>query len=82
MALGTVTPTQTAFEDAPVSIIAQVTARGCEDEDITASLELLDSTGKEAVTIKQLTRRADSDNTDLTFRFKGGRRSKAFCFTA
>ena len=33
-------------------------------------MELLDSTGKEAVTIKQLTRRADSDNTDLTFRFK------------
>ena len=70
VALGTVTPTQTAFEDAPVSIIAQVTARGCEDENITASLELLDSTGKEAVTIKQLTRRATNDNAELTFRFK------------
>ena len=70
LALHTVTPTQTAFEDAPVSIIAQVVARGFSGEEITAQLKLLDSTGKPAATIQSLTREADEDTANLTFRFK------------
>ncbi len=70
VALGTITPTQTSFEDAPVTITAQVKARGCDEEQIVAKLQLLDSAGEASALMKELTQKADGDESELTFRFQ------------
>ena len=70
VALGKVTPTQTAFEDAPVTITAQVNAIGCKGEDITAKLELLNSMGEIATVVKEKTLPAGESESKLTFRFQ------------
>ena len=70
LALGKVTPTQTAFEDAPVTITAQVNAIGCKGEDITAKLELLNSSEEIATVVKEKTLPVDESSTKLTFRFQ------------
>ena len=69
VAVQKVTPTQTAFEDAPVTITAQVSAHGCEGEDITARLELLSSGGTAAL-VHEKTLPAGEDISRLTFRFE------------
>ena len=69
VAVQKVTPTQTAFEDAPVTITAQVSAHGCEGEDITARLELLSSGGTAAL-VREKTLPAGEDISRLTFRFQ------------
>ncbi len=70
VALGTITPTQTSFEDAPVTITAQVKARGCDEETITAKLQLLNSDGEASAILKELKQKADGDESDLAFRFQ------------
>ena len=70
VALGKVTPTQTAFEDAPVTITAQVNAIGCKGEDITAKLELLNSMGESRTVVKKKTLTAGESESKLTFRFQ------------
>ena len=70
VALGTITPTQTSFEDAPVTITAQVKARGCDEEQIVAKLQLLDSAGEASALVKELKQKADGDESELTFRFQ------------
>ena len=56
---------QTAFEDAPVTIQADVTADGYNDEEIVA--QLFDSTGKKLEEQKQ---RAGRSEQTLAFRFR------------
>src|SRR6185436_18619227 len=57
--------TQTDFEDAPVSVQAEVTAAGYRGETITA--QLLDATGKK---VEEKTLRARGDAEPLAFRFQ------------
>ena len=56
---------QTDFEDAPVSVQAEVTAAGYRGEAIAA--QLLDSSGKK---VEEKTLRARKDNEPLAFRFQ------------
>jgi uncharacterized membrane protein len=70
VALGKVTPTQTAFEDAPVTLSAQVSAIGCKGEDITARLELLSADGDTATVVKKKTLPVGDAKSQLTFRFQ------------
>ncbi|HTL16734.1 MAG TPA: glutamine amidotransferase [Patescibacteria group bacterium] len=67
--------TQTDFEDAPVSIQADVTAHGYQDQPITA--QLLDSTGKMAAE-QVLTPRKGEDV--LAFRFQLRPQKQGLCF--
>ena len=57
--------TQTDFEDAPVSVQAEVTATGYRGESIAA--QLLDSSGKK---VEEKTLRARRDDEPLAFRFQ------------
>jgi uncharacterized membrane protein len=67
--------TQTDFEDAPVSVQADVTARGYAGQDITA--QLLDPTDKPAAE-QTLAPRKDDDL--LTFRFQLRPQKQGLCF--
>ena len=70
VALGKITPTQTAFEDAPVTITAQVNAIGCKGENITAKLESLNSRGEIGTMVKKKTLPAGESESKLTFHFQ------------
>ena len=70
VALGTVTPTQTSFEDAPVTITAQIKTRGCDEEVVSAKLQLLDSEGETSTLIKELKQKVDGDESEFSFRFQ------------
>ena len=70
VALGTVTPTQTSFEDAPVTITAQIKTRGCDEEVVSAKLQLLDSDGETSTLIKELKQKVDGDKSEFSFRFQ------------
>ncbi|MDP7011400.1 MAG: glutamine amidotransferase [Verrucomicrobiota bacterium] len=70
VALGKITPTQTAFEDAPVTITAQVNAIGCKGENITAKLESLNSRGEIGTVVKKKSLPAGETESKLTFRFQ------------
>jgi uncharacterized membrane protein len=65
VALGQVNITQTAFEDAPVSIQAEVTCAGLTGENIVA--QLLDASGRK---IHESTQRARKANDTLAFHFE------------
>jgi uncharacterized membrane protein len=67
--------TQTDFEDAPVSVQADVTANGFKNESITA--QLLDAEGKVAAE-QSLTARSDADS--LAFRFQLRPQKQGLCF--
>jgi uncharacterized membrane protein len=75
IAVQQVRATQTDFEDAPVSIQADVSARGYRAQDVTA--QLLDPSGKIAAE-QTLTPRKDDDL--LAFRFQLRPQSKGLCF--
>lgn len=70
IALGKTTVTQTAFEDAPVTIECQVRALGYEGKEIKVKLELLDDNGTKAATGQELALPADEAEATLTFRFQ------------
>ena len=70
LALGKVTVTQTAFEDAPVTIEGQVRALGYKGQEIKAKLELLDDNGTTAALAQQLALPAEEEDANLTFRFQ------------
>ena len=59
VALGTVAQTQTSFEDAPVTITAQIKTRGCDEEVVSAKLQLLDSEGETSTPIKELKQKVE-----------------------
>ncbi len=65
LAIGQVNVAQTAFEDAPVSIQAEVSATGVAGENVVA--QLLDSGGKK---IREITARARKSQDTLAFRFE------------
>lgn len=56
---------QTAFEDAPVTLDAEVSASGFSGRDVTA--QLTDESGK---VVAEQTRRAEGDHARLTFQFR------------
>jgi len=70
LAVGKVTATQTAFEDAPVTIVGQVEAHGHEGEEITAKLELLEANGTSASQTRRQTLTATRLDASLSFRFQ------------
>ena len=70
LAVGKVTATQTAFEDAPVTILGQVEAHGFEGEKITAKLELLEANGTSASKTRRQTLTATGPDASLIFRFQ------------
>jgi uncharacterized membrane protein len=65
VAVAQVHVSQTPFEDAPVTIQADITASGLRNENIVA--RLLDRTGK---IVQEQTQRATRDNSPLAFRFQ------------
>ena len=75
IALEKVTVTQTAFEDAPVSIQADVVSAGFSGRDIVARLvELSENPGTNSVALEKqiadLTQRAPGDGERMAFRFQ------------
>ncbi len=80
LSMSKVTSSQTAFEDAPVTIMAQVRAIGCQGEKVTATLELLDDNG----TVASATQEQDltpTENDDLlSFRFQSRPASSGVLF--
>src|SRR5205085_622000 len=66
---------QTAFEDAPVSVQADVTTSGYSGESIVA--KLLDASGK---TVAEQTLRARKDHEPLAFRFQLRPEKAGLCF--
>ena len=70
VAIAKITATQSAFEDAPVTIMAQVNATGCKGETIGAKLELLDSKGQPARTVAEKSLPAGDPDAPLLFRFQ------------
>jgi len=70
LAVGKVTVTQTAFEDAPVTIEGQVRALGCKGEEVTVRLELLDANGTAPILAQELTQSAEQADAKLSFRFQ------------
>jgi uncharacterized membrane protein len=67
--------TQTDFEDAPVSVQADITAHGYQDQQVTA--QLLDTTGK--VSAEQTLTPRKSDEL-LAFRFQLRPQKQGLCF--
>lgn len=65
LAVAQVTVSQTAFEDAPVTVQADVTATGFNGESVLARLQ--DDTGR---TVEELTLRARREDETLAFRFR------------
>ena len=70
LAVGEVTVAQTAFEDAPVTIDAQVRALGCKGEEITLRLEWLDSNGSARKVSREPAQLVGQDDAKLNFRFQ------------
>ena len=70
LAVGKVTIAQTAFEDAPVTIDAQVQALGCKGEEITLRLELLDANGSARKLPRKSVQLVEQDDAKLNFRFQ------------
>ena len=77
-----ITATQSAFEDAPVTIMAQVNATGCKGETIGAKIELLDSKGQPARTVAEKSLPAGDPDAPLSFRFQVRPTMRGICFTA
>jgi uncharacterized membrane protein len=67
--------TQTDFEDAPVSVQADVTARGYEHQEVTA--QLLEPTGKTAA---EQTLTPNKEDDLLSFRFQLRPQKQGLCF--
>jgi uncharacterized membrane protein len=65
VSLGQVTLSQTIFEDAPVSVLANVNVTDLSGENITA--QLIEASGK---TIQENTQRSRKDRESLAFRFQ------------
>ncbi len=65
LAIGQVNVAQTVFEDAPVTIQAEVSAQGVAGENVVA--QLLDSSGKK---LREMTVRARKSDDTLAFRFE------------
>jgi len=70
LAVGKVTIAQTAFEDAPVTIDAQVRALGCKGEEITLGLELLDANGSARNLPRESVQLVEQDDAKMKFRFQ------------
>ncbi len=75
IALKKVTVTQTAFEDAPVAIQAEVTAAGFSGQEIVALLDELDqttpgNTQSRAVVDGEQIQKAGNDENPMAFRFQ------------
>jgi uncharacterized membrane protein len=68
IALDKVTVSQTAFEDAPVTVQAEVTARGFAGSDVNA--RLLEVTAGASNVVAQQTKPARDDESALNFRFQ------------
>jgi uncharacterized membrane protein len=68
IALDNVTVSQTAFEDAPVTVQAEVSARGFAGSDVNA--RLLEVTAGASNVVAQETKPARDDESDLSFRFQ------------
>jgi len=70
LAVGKVTVSQTAFEDAPVTIDGQVNALGCKGEEVSVRLELLDANGTTQSLIQKLSQPVEQEDAKLSFRFQ------------
>ncbi len=70
VALAQVTVTQTAFEDAPVTVRAQVTCRGCPGETITARLEQLNRSDDPTRFVQDKKLTSPAKDGPLAFRFQ------------
>ncbi len=68
IALDKVTVSQTAFEDAPVTVQAEVSARGFAGSDVSA--RLLEVTGGASNIVAQQSKPARDDESTLNFRFQ------------
>jgi uncharacterized membrane protein len=68
IALDKVTVSQTAFEDAPVTVQAEVSARGFAGSDV--NVRLLEVTGGASNVLAQETKPARGDESALNFRFQ------------